>query len=378
MPKSHAKLSPSSSHIWLHCPPSVRLSEKYEDQTSIYAEEGTEAHRLCEYVLKTELGEEATDPKPNFRFYDQTMQDAADGYAQMVIEYYEKLKAADPAAAIFVEERVDFSEYVPDGFGTSDALIIGDDTMVVCDFKYGKGVEVSATSNTQLMCYALGAYIAYSPIFDIQDIVLVIYQPRLANCSSWNISASDLISWAETELRPKAKLAEAGEGDFAAGDWCRFCKARSTCRERSRKNLELLRYDFRLPPELEEEEIADILNMSGDLEAWVKDIKDHALKSLLSGGKLEGWKIVEGKSNRRYTDEDKVADAVAAAGYEPYEKKLLGITSMTSLLGRKKFNELLSGLVEKPQGKPVLVRSDDKRPEYVGCKTDFMEANDYE
>lgn len=379
MPDKHARLSPSSSHIWLHCPPSVRLSEKYEDQSSIYAEEGTQAHSLCEWELKGALGLiRGDDPRPGLSYYDQVMQDAAADYTEAVLQHYERLSERDIAAEVFIEEHVDFSDYVPGGFGTSDAIVIGDNEMVVCDFKYGKGIEVSAEHNTQLMCYALGSYLLLSPIFDITKIVLVIYQPRISNYSQWELTADELLEWADTELRPKAKSAEAGDGEFAAGDWCRFCRARSTCRERSRKNLELLRYDFRLPPELNDNEISDILNMTDDFESWVKDIKDYALKSLLSGGKLDGWKVAEGRSIRRYVDEDLVAKAVTEAGYDPYEKKLLGITGMTSLLGKKQFNELLSGLVEKPQGKPVLVRADDKRPEYVGCKTDFMEANDYE
>lgn len=376
MPSKHARLSPSSSHIWLHCPPSVRLSEKYEDQTSIYAEEGTEAHSLCEYELRKILDEKVADPRPNLRFYDQVMQDSADGYVETVMGIYDELKTFDESAVVFVEQQVDFSEYVPGGFGTSDAVIIGGPTMVICDFKYGSGVEVSATENTQLMCYALGCYLAFSPIYDISDIRLVIYQPRLSNYSVWECSADDLLAWAEEELRPKAKLAEAGEGTFAAGEWCRFCKARHTCRARSLKNLELAQYDFKLPPELSDDEVSDILNLLDDLEKWASDIREYAVKTILSGNAIDGWKLVEGRSNRKYTDEQAVASAVTDAGYDPYEHKVLGITAMTSILGKKKFNELLGELVYKPAGKPVLVRSNDKRPEYSNAKTDFMEVND--
>lgn len=378
MPDKHAKLSPSGSNIWLNCPPSVRLSERYEDVTTVYAQEGTEAHCLCEYTLKTALGEKPPDSRQDLKFYDQIMQDAADGYAEMVMEHLQRLRATDPAAQVFVEEHVDFSEYVPGGFGTSDAIVIGDDEMVVCDFKYGKGVEVSAESNTQLMCYALGSYLLLGHIFEVSRILLVIYQPRISNYSSWEISAADLMIWAETELKPKALLADAGEGEFAAGDWCRFCKARSTCRERAQKNLEMMRYDFKLPPELGDSEVADILTIADDLESWVKDIREYAVRTLLTGSRIEGWKIVEGRSNRKYTDESKVAEAVIAAGLDPYVKKILGITDMTALLGRKKFNELLGEYVIKPQGKPVLVRTDDKRPEYDISKTVFSEVDDDE
>ena len=373
MPSKHARLSPSSSNIWLHCPPSVKLSEQYEDQPSIYAEEGTEAHSLCEYELRKVLGEKATDPKFGLRFYDHVMQDSADGYVETVMGIYEELKSGDESAVVFVEQQVDFSEYVPGGFGTSDAVIIGGSTMVVCDFKYGSGVEVSATENTQLMCYALGCYLAFSPIYDITTIRLMIYQPRLSNYSVWECSADTLTAWAEEELRPKAKLAEAGEGTFAAGEWCRFCKARYTCRERSLKNLELAKYDFKLPPELSDDEVADILNLLDDLEKWASDIREHALKTIMSGSAIEGWKLVEGRSNRKYTDEQAVATAVQNAGYDPYDHKVLGVTAMTSLLGKKKFAEILGELVYKPPGKPVLVRANDKRPEYSNAKSDFME-----
>ena len=378
MPDKHARLAPSSSPIWINCPPSTSLSEQYKDEGSIYAEEGTQAHSLCEYTLKTRLGVEAEDPRPNLSYYDQIMQDSAEGYAETVLEHLTRLRQQDPGAEVFIEEKVDFSEYVPGGFGTSDAIVIGDGEMVVCDFKYGKGVKVSAEGNTQLMCYALGAYLLLSPIYEMSNIKLLIYQPRIDNYSVSVISVADLVSWAENILKPRAALADKGEGEFSAGDWCRFCKARSTCRARAQKNLELLRYDLKLPPEIDDEEVSDILAVADDLESWIKDIRDHAMKTLLSGGSIEGWKLVEGRSIRKYSDEDKVAETVSAAGYDPYTQKILGITDMTSLLGRKKFNELLGDLVTKPQGKPVLVRTDDKRPDYVSCKTDFMEVEDYE
>ena len=378
MPDRHARLAPSGSYIWMNCPPSVRLSEKYEDVATVYAQEGTEAHCLCEYTLKTALGDKPPDPRPDLKFYDQIMQDAADGYAEMVLEHYERLRAVDPEAQVFVEEHIDFSEYVPGGFGTSDAIVIGDDEMVVCDFKFGKGIEVSAEGNTQLMCYGLGAYLLLGPIYEVSRILLVIYQPRISNYSSWEISAEDLIAWAENELRPKALLADAGEGEYAAGEWCRFCRARCTCRERAQKNLEMMRYDFKLPPELNDREVSDILSISDDLESWVNDIRDYAVRTILAGDTIEGWKIVEGRSNRKYSDEAKAAEAVSKAGFNPYTKEILGITAMTKLLGKKKFTEILGKYVIKPQGKPVLVRADDKRPEYDISKTFFSEVDDDE
>ena len=373
MPDKHARLSPSSSHIWLNCPPSVRLSEKYADETSVYAEEGTEAHSLCEYELKKALGVKVPDLRGNLEHYDNEMQDAADGYVETVLGIREELRAADDCTEVFVEQHVDFSEFVPGGFGTSDAVVIGGSTMAVIDFKYGKGVTVSAEHNTQLMCYALGAYQAFGSLYDLKTVRLVIYQPRLSNYSTWELSTEELLSWAENDLRPKALLADAGEGEFSSGEWCRFCRARHTCRERAGKNLELAKYDFKLPPELDDSELPAILSALSDLERWASDMKEYAEKKLLSGGSIDGWKLVEGRSNRKYKDEEAAAKVVKEAGYDPYEHKVLGITAMTSLLGRKRFNELLSDLVYKPPGKPTLARSDDKRPDYV--TTDFMEEN---
>lgn len=377
MPDCHAILSASSSDRWIHCPPSVRLEEKYKDSGSSYAAEGTSAHALCEYLLHEALGDHTIrDPTEDLDYYDQEMQEAAEGYRDAVMEIYNKMKQQGRDPAVFVEQRVDFSKYVPEGFGTSDCLLIGEDTMYVVDFKYGKGVEVHAEHNSQLSCYALGAYLTFSPIYDIEHIVIVIYQPRIGNYSKWELTTKELLDWAEKTLKPAADLAFKGEGEYAAGSWCRFCKAKATCRKRAEANLKLAEYDFADPPELDDSEIADILPKLDDLLAWGADIKDYALQKALSGTHFEGYKLVEGKSNRRYTDEDAVAAKVAAAGYDPYEKKLLGITAMTRALGRKKFNELLSDLIEKPQGKPTLVPESDKRPALNTAKDDFSEEEE--
>ena len=373
MPDKHARLSPSSSHIWLRCPPSVRLSEQYADETSVYAEEGTEAHSLCEYELRKALGEKVPDPRPNLKHYSSEMQDAADGYTETVLAIREELRAIDECTEVFVEQHVDFSEYVPGGFGTSDAVVIGGNTMAVIDFKYGKGIAVSAEHNPQLMCYALGAYLAFGALYDLETVRLVIYQPRLNNYSTWDLTLEELLSWAESELRPKALLAEAGEGEFSSGEWCRFCRARCSCRARAEKNLELAKYDFEMPPKLNESEIAAILPVIDDLTSWADEIKHYALQQALSGVRYPGFKVVRGRSVRRYSDDAAAAEAVTKAGYDPYEKKILGITAMTQLLGKKKFEEVLGSLITKPPGKPTLVPESDKRPAINTAFEDFKD-----
>ena len=243
----------------------------------------------------------------------------------------------------------------------------------IIDFKYGLGVLVDAEENPQMMCYALGALDTYEYLYSIQTIRMTIFQPRRDNISTYEISRDDLMKWAEEILKPTAALAYNGEGEFNAGDHCQFCKAKATCRKRAEHNLELAQYDFEMPPNLDEAEIAAILPRIDDLVAWANDIKEYALQQALSGVEYPGFKVVEGKSNRKYSDENAVASTVEAAGFDPYEKKLLGITAMTSLLGKKKFNELLSGFITKPQGKPTLVPESDKRPALNTAKDDFSE-----
>lgn len=377
MPNHHALLSASSSDRWIHCPPSVRLEEKYKDTESSYALEGTNAHELCEYLLHEALGDHTIrDPTEDLDYYDQEMQESAEGYRDAVMEIYEDMKKKGMDPAVFIEQQVDFSRYVPEGFGTSDCLLIGDDTMVVVDFKYGKGVEVHAEHNSQLSCYALGAYLTFSSLYDIQNIMILIYQPRIGNYSKWELTTKELLIWAEEVLKPAATLAFDGKGKYCAGNWCRFCKAKATCRARAKANLELAKYDFADPPELDDSEISAILPQLDNLLAWGADVKDYALQKALAGTHFDGYKLVEGKSNRRYTDEDAVAAKVLSAGYDPYEKKLLGITAMTRELGKKTFNDLLSGLIEKPQGKPTLVPESDKRPALNTAKDDFSDEKE--
>lgn len=370
-PEKHAALSASSSDRWIHCPPSVRLSKGFEDKESEYALEGTCAHALAEYKLRKALGLPAEDPTESLDYFSGEMDEATDGYAAYVIELAEEAKKTCSDPAVLTEQRVDFSRWVREGFGTADALIIADGTLRVIDLKYGTGVRVSAENNSQLKCYALGALEMFGDIYDITDISLTIYQPRLGNISEWKISKKDLLKWADDVLKPSADKAWDGEGDFSCGDWCRFCRAKQVCRARAEYNLELAKYDFEMPPELTDEETEAVLAKIDGLISWANDVKEYALSQALEGKKWTGFKLVEGRSVRRYTDEKAVAEVVSQAGYEPYEKKLLGITAMEKQLGRKQFNELLSAYVIKPQGKPTLAPESDKRPAINTAKQDF-------
>lgn len=371
----HALLSASSSHRWLNCPPSARLCENYEDKSSEYAQEGTDAHSLCEHKLKSALGMESANPTEGLSFYSEEMEQCACDYTAYVMELVEEAKKICKDSVVLIEQRLDFSRFVQEGFGTGDCVIVADGTLYIVDYKHGKGVEVSAVDNPQMMLYALGALELFDGIYDIDTVQMAIFQPRRDNVSVCVMAKDDLLQWAHNELMAKAKLAYDGEGEFACGDWCRFCKAKAACRKRAEYNLEMAKYDFAMPATLEDAEISAILIRADELSAWAADVKEFALQQALSGVKYDGYKVVEGRSNRRYTDEAAVAEAVKKAGFNPYEEKLLGITAMTAALGKKRFADIIekAGLTEKPQGKPALVPESDKRPPMHTAQEDFKE-----
>ena len=372
-PKGHAVLSASSSERWLNCPPSARLCEAYEDKGSDYAAEGTDAHTLCEFRLKQALGIPADDPIENLSWYNEEMEECAQGYSAYVVELLETAKQTCSDPVVMIEQRVNFSRWVKEGFGTADCIIIADGVMNICDYKHGKGVEVSAVGNPQMRLYALGALEIFDDIYDIEEIRMTIYQPRKSNISVDAMAKADLLRWADTELTQKAKLAYEGQGDFRCGEWCRFCKAKAECRKRADANMELARYDFQAPALLEDSEIADILGKVDALTSWAADVKEFALQQAISGKEWAGWKLVEGRSNRKYTSDAAVAAAVESVGLDPYERKVLGVTAMQKLLGKTRFEELLAPYIEKPQGKPTLVPESDKRLAMNTAKNDFME-----
>ncbi len=371
----HALLSASSSHRWLHCPPSARLCEGYDDKGSNFAAEGTDAHALCEYKLRTALGMEAKDPTEDLSWYDAEMEESATGYAAFVMELVEDAGKTCPDPVVLIEQRLDYSRYVAEGFGTGDCVIIADGTLHIVDFKYGRGILVEAEDNPQMMLYALGALELFDCLYDIDTVSMTIFQPRRGNVSTYTLPKADLYEWADTVLAPTAELAWSGEGEYHCGEWCQFCKAKADCRERANANMELARYEFKQPPLLTDEEVEDILGRIDEFIAWASDIRDYALQAAISGKHWTGYKLVEGRSNRKYTDERAVVAAVRAAGYDPYEHKVLGVTAMTTMLGKKQFNDILGGLVTKPQGKPTLVPDSDKRPAMTNIISEFMEDN---
>ena len=371
----HSLLSASASHRWLNCPPSARLCEKYEYKPSEYAQEGTDCHELCAYKVEKALGHRVRNPTETLTYYNSEMEDCAEGYCSFVMEQVAEAKKSCADPLVLVEQRLDYSRYVgiEGSFGTGDCVIVSDGLLHIIDYKHGLGVLVSAEKNSQLSCYALGALDLFDGIYDITEVSLTIYQPRRENISTYTMSKDELLTWADTVLSPTAKLAYDGKGDFKAGDHCQFCKAKANCRKRAEYNLELARYDFEMPASLEDDEVASILTKVDELVSWASDLKEYALQKALSGTKFTGIKVVEGRSNRKYTDEDAVARTVETAGFDPYEKKLLGITAMSQALGKKKFEELLGGLVYKPPGKPALVPESDKRPAMNTAIEDFKE-----
>lgn len=385
MPETHARLSASGAHRWMACTPSVALEERFPDKGSEYAAEGTLAHSMAELIIRYNNGEitkKTFSTRMNKirkdELYSKEMEDYIVEYTQTVWEIFNEVKAECPDAQLLPEQRLDFSEYVPDGFGTGDVVIIADDMVQVIDLKYGKGVGVSAVGNPQLRLYGIGAYLEHSMLYDIQRVKETIIQPRLENVSTEELTVEELMEWVDTEVRPKAELAIAGEGEFVPGDHCRFCKAKAVCRARADENLALMKMDFRDPDILEEWEIGEVLQRAEELNDWAKDVKDYAFDQALNHGvKFEGWKLVEGRSNRKYLDEDKVKEALIEAGYSQdkiTETKILGITAMEKEIGKKSFGEILSELVVKPEGKPVLVPETDKRPEICtadSAKKDF-------
>lgn len=371
---SHALLSASASHRWLNCPPSARLGESYEDITSAYAAEGADAHSLCEYKVKLALGLSCRDPTADLAYYNEEMESCADGYAAYIVELVAAAKQACTDPVVLIEQRLDFSHYVPNGFGTGDCVIVADGVLQVVDFKFGQGVLVEAEGNPQMQLYALGALTLFEGLYDIDTVSMSIYQPRRYNVSVYTVSKEALYQWAEEVLKPAAELAYDGNGEYQCGEWCRFCKAKSECRERADCNMKLADYDFKRPPLLEDAEIVSILGKLDALLLWASDIREYALQAALSGKHWAGWKLCEGRSSRKYSDEIAVAQAVCEAGLDPYERKLLGVTAMSAKLGKKRFEEILGRYIERPPGKPALVPESDARPAIHTAQEDFSEV----
>lgn len=380
MPEQHALLSASGSHKWLHCTPSARLEEKMPEQESVYANEGRLAHEIGELKLKKLF----TDPMGPKKYKNALKklrenplyQDEMDRYTDTYTEHIAGIIHSFSAPPyIAIEKRLDYSQYAPEGFGTGDCIIIGGNTLHVIDLKYGKGVPVSAKDNPQMKLYALGAFTEYSFLYQIERISMTIIQPRLDNISNDVITIEDLLNWG-AEIFPIAQKAFFGEGEHVPGEWCRFCRAKALCRARSDFNMALDEYKQINPALITNDEIGRILQKAKDLAAWVKDLEEYALSELLKGNQVEGWKAVEGRSNRRFINQDEAFAVVKANGVDEamlYERKPITLTAVEKLLGEKRFNELLAAHVEKPKGSPTLAPISDKREEWKrqGAAEDF-------
>lgn len=377
--RAHALLSASGSHRWMACPPSARLEECCQNKESDAAKEGTVAHELCELKVKIQLGEdvsmseyEALKENPLFT---KEMDACTNIYADYCID-----TAKEEKGLPLIEVELDLSSYIPEGFGTVDCVIVSEDTLHVIDFKYGRGVEVSPVENSQLMIYALGAYDLYSPIYDFKTVKLTIVQPRLsAEPKTWECDVQHLLDFAE-KLKPIADLAFKGGGEFAPSEHtCLFCKVKYTCRARADKNLATMFLQEKDPYTLSNDEIGEILAKVSDFPKWIKDLEDYALEQLLSGKEIKGYKAVEGRSSRVWSDEKKAFETIIKDGTEEkdlYETTPLSLAKIEKLLGKKKFTALVGEYVTKSQGKPTLTLSSDIRPSIQDAESMFTEEGE--
>lgn len=378
---AHAVLSPSAASRWLACTPSARLELQFPDKAGDYAKEGTLAHEFGELFLRQKLGTDVAGLLAKAReneFYTPDMETHAEEYAALVWEKYEIARKTTPDAILLVEEHIDLTAYVPEGFGTGDAVIIADDLLEIIDLKYGKGVAVSAKRNKQMMLYALGALLKYSIMYGVNRVRMTIYQPRIGNVSEWEITAADLLEWAETELKQRAKMAFEGIGEQVPGDHCRFCRAKAVCKALAEQNLSVAKEEFMQVGLLTPEQVAEILPKLDGLVNWANAVEEYALDQALQGVKFPGFKVVEGRSIRKYTDDKKVAERLEANGYGDIiykPKELKTITTLEKALTKKGFEALVGDLIVKPAGKPTLVPESDKRPEWSSAEEDFKDVS---
>ncbi len=382
--KKHAILSASSSNKWLVCTPSVRLEENFENKTSEYMAEGTLAHAIAEFKVKSYFLEPI--PKATYtrrlnklkkdEHFDKEMLTHTDTY----LEYIKGVALeTNTKPFIAVEQKVDYSDYAPEGFGTADCILISKNTLHVIDFKYGKGVEVSAEENPQMKLYALGAIKQFGMFYDIKTIRLTIVQPRKDNISEFETAKEDLLSWGETVVKPQAQKAFMGIGDFVQGNHCRFCKAKGACEFRAKENMKVVGEikEKQIRGILSNEEIADILNKTEGLNDWIKSVSEYALDEILKGNSVPGYKAVEGKSNRKIVDIDKAFEILEANGIDEallYERKPLTLTQLEKTIGKKQVAESIGDYIEKPKGAPTLAKETDKRQAYeikTSAKEDF-------
>lgn len=358
---AHARNSPSALHRTLNCTPSLVLGEQFADEESSYAAEGSAGHALAEHLIKKHL--KLRTKRPVSDYYSDDLMEAVDDYVSFVIGEIEDAKRECKQPVFAVEQRVDISDYATDCFGTADMVIVTDKVVHIIDLKLGRGVEVSAVENSQLMAYGLGVLAMTEMLYDVETVRLTIYQPRINNYSSWDITPADLKKWGDEILKPRSAMAMTGAGEFHAGSWCRFCKARNQCRARAEEFLKLAQMEFRQPALLTDAEIAEVLKVSDELAKWSADVYAYAQdQAIVHGKQWTGYKLVEGRSNRKYSSDAEVEQAAKAAGYtDIYKQSLIGVTEMERLMGKKEFARVLGQYVYKPQGKITLVPDSDKR-----------------
>lgn len=365
---SHALLSASGSKKWLACTPSVRLEEQFPETISVYAEEGTLAHEICELKVRKQFVEPMGPRKFNNRLkkfkehelYNDEMLRHTDTYLDYISGIAHGYNSPPYVA---VEKKVSYDDYAPEGFGTVDCILIAGSDLHIIDFKYGKGIPVSAEYNTQMMLYALGTYTEYSFLYPIEKVKMSVVQPRLDNMSEFELTLGELLSWGESII-PIALKAFNGQGEFVSGEHCRFCKAKSVCRARANNNTALEDFKMQVPPILSNDEVGDLIKRGKHLAKWVSDLEDYALSELLKGEEVAGWKAVHGRATRKFTDIDKAFEIVKQNGTPEsllYERKPLTLTALESLIGKKDFTALLGDYVQMPPGKPTLADISDKR-----------------
>lgn len=380
--REHALLSASGAVRWLACTPSARLEDQFADKDTSYSLEGTRAHELAERTLQGYLFGKRVEAWAEFQ---QAIKESPEltetgAYIEYVLNSFRTKEEELKAPVLFLETRLDFSEWVPEGFGTGDVVMVYGSTVEIIDLKYGKGVPVDAYQNPQLMLYGLGAYQFVKDVYDIDNVKMTIVQPRLDSVTQYEMPLEDLIRWAETEVKTKAALAFNGDGVYQIGDHCRFCKAAAVCQARANHNLEVARHDFATTDTLTNEQVAAILPRLDDLVKWAKTLQEHALNELLAGRDIPGYKVVEGRSVRKITNEDGLANALIEAGTPEamlYERKLYGITALEKIIGKKKFTELSKGYVSKPQGAPTLAPADDPR-QAIANNAAYVSLADFE
>lgn len=400
-PTKHAILGASSSHRWLICTPSVRLEEKFPPHTSVFAEEGTFAHELCEYKVNKVLHKRGLKRPQSEQFMSEEIDTITDTYTQFVEECIEDMQARGIEPLVFIEAKLDYSNIAPEGYGTGDCVIIGGDRLHVIDFKSGAGVFVDADHNPQMMLYALGALHGYGFLYDIKTVSMTIVQPRMENISTCTMPVDELNAWAEEYVRPRALLAFKGEGELVPGDHCRFCRAKVACRACAEEALGLAReefaevddasveptkpgtlpsFQFKHPQLIDHGELEAILPNLARIQKWIDDVFAYASDEAINhGAAWDGYKVVEGRSARKFADEQKVIEAATAAGYtDIYRQSLISLTEFEKLMGKKLFQTTLGSLVYKPPGKLALVPASDKREavDLSGGATDFQPVAD--